>query len=305
MKNVTLRQQRVFEAVARNLSFSRAAEEMHLTQPAVSMQVRALEEQVDLPLFEHIGKKIRLTAAGEELLRHARRIDRQIQDAGEALAALRGATGGRLTIGVVSTAKYFAPKLIIAFLRTHPDADLRLVVRNRDTIVRQLGDNEIDLAIMGSPPSDFETVAEAFADHPLSIIANPEHPLAKVRTVRPEELAAERFLIRELGSGTRSTMERYFEAAGVALQKTIEMESNETVKQAVMAGMGLGFISEHAISLELATQQVVRLNVTGTPVMRRWYVVHRPEKRLLPIADAFLDFIRADAAALMAGAGTG
>jgi DNA-binding transcriptional LysR family regulator len=302
MKNVTLRQLRVFEAVARNLSFSRAAEEMHLTQPAVSMQVRALEEQVDLPLFEHIGKKIRLTAAGEELLRHARRIDRQIHDAGEALAALRGATGGRLTIGVVSTAKYFAPKLIIAFLRTHPDADLRLVVRNRDTIVRQLGDNEIDLAIMGSPPSDFETVAEAFADHPLVIIANPEHPLTKVRTVRPEELAAERFLIRELGSGTRSTMERYFEAAGVVLQKTIEMESNETVKQAVMAGMGLGFISEHAIGLELATKQVVRLNVIGTPVMRRWYVVHRPEKRLLPIADAFLDFIRADAAALMAGA---
>ena len=167
MKNVTLRQLKVFEAVARHLSFSRAAEELHLTQPAVSMQVHSLEDQAGSALFEQVGKKVFLTTAGEELLRHARLIAQQLREADEALAAIRGVRGGRLTIGVVSTAKYFAPRLLAVFRRTHPEVELRLGVHNRGVIVRQLADNEIDLAIMGSPPREFETISQIIAEHPL------------------------------------------------------------------------------------------------------------------------------------------
>jgi DNA-binding transcriptional LysR family regulator len=292
MKNVTLRQLKVFEAVATHLSFSRAAEELHLTQPAVSMQVQALAELAGLPLFEQLGKKIYLTAAGEELLRHARRIAQQLREADEALAAIRGVQGGRLTLGVVSTAKYFAPRLLVAFRDLHPQAELHLVVSNRETIVRQLADNQIDLAIMGVPPKDFETVSAVFADHPHVIIAGPGHALVGRKRVEPADLAEHLFLIREPGSGTRGAMERFFAERGVQLAHTTEMGSNETIKQAVMAGMGLSFISEHTIGLELAAGRLVRLPVSGTPVTRQWYVVHRAEKQLLPMTTAFLDFVR-------------
>lgn len=292
MKNVTLRQLKVFEAVANHLSFSRAAEELHLTQPAVSMQVQSLAEQAGVPLFEQMGKRIYLTAAGEELLRHARRIGQQLREAGEALGAIRGAKGGRLTLGVVSTAKYFAPRLLVAFRDEHPDADLRLGVFNREALVNQLADNQIDLAIMGAPPKEVETVAAVFADHPHVIIAPADHPLAARKRIDPADLANEPFLIREPGSGTRGAMERFFAGHGVQLANTTEMGSNETIKQAVMAGMGISFISEHTIGLELAAGRLVRLPVTGTPVTRQWYVVHRADKQLLPMTLAFLEFVR-------------
>jgi DNA-binding transcriptional LysR family regulator len=292
MKNVTLRQLKVFEAVANHLSFSRAAEELHLTQPAVSMQVQALAEQAGVPLFEQMGKRIYLTAAGEELLRHARRIGQQLREASEALAAIRGAKGGRLTLGVVSTAKYFAPRLLVAFRNEHPDADLHLGVFNREALVNQLADNQIDLAIMGTPPKEVETVSAVFADHPHVIIAAADHPLAARRRIDPAELADEPFMIREPGSGTRAAMERFFAGHAVNLGNTTEMHSNETLKQAVMAGMGLAFISDHTIGLELAAGRLVHLPVNGTPVTRQWYVVHRADKQLLPMTLAFLEFVR-------------
>ncbi|MDP2811338.1 MAG: LysR substrate-binding domain-containing protein [Rhodocyclaceae bacterium] len=300
MKNVTLRQLKVFEAVANHLSFSRAAEELHLTQPAVSMQVQALVEQAGVPLFEQLGKKVYLTAAGEELLRHARRIAQQLREAGEAMAAIRGVKGGRLNIGVVSTAKYIAPRLLVAFRARHPEAELRLGVENRETVVRQLAENEIDLAIMGVPPKDFETVAEVFSEHPHVIVAAPEHPLAATRRIKPEDLAGEPFLIREPGSGTRGAMERFFGECGIQLANTVELASNETIKQAVMAGMGISFISGHSIGLELAVGRIVKLDVVGTPVIRHWHIVHRSQKELLPMAAAFLDFVRAEAPRLIA-----
>jgi DNA-binding transcriptional LysR family regulator len=300
MKNVTLRQLKVFEAVANNLSFSRAAEELHLTQPAVSMQVQALVEQVGVPLFEQMGKKIFLTTAGDELLRHARRIAQQLREAEEAMAAIRGVRGGRLNIGVVSTAKYIAPRLLVAFRANHPEVELRLGVENRESVVRHLADNEIDLAIMGSPPKDFETVAEVFAEHPHVLVASPGHPLAAYRRLAPEALAEELFLIREPGSGTRAAMERFFGERGVQLRQPVELASNEAVKQAVMAGMGLSFISEHSIGLELSVGRIAKLDVIGTPVIRHWHIVHRPEKQLLPMAQAFLEFMRAEAPRLIA-----
>jgi DNA-binding transcriptional LysR family regulator len=299
MKNVTLRQLKVFEAVATHLSFSRAAEELHLTQPAVSMQVQALAEQAGLPLFEQMGKKIFLTSAGEELLRHARRIAQQLREADEAVAAIRGAKGGRLILGVVSTAKYFAPRLLVAFKKLFPESDLRLRVHNRETIVRLLEDNQIDLAMMGVPPKDFETVASVVADQPHVIIAQAGHPLARKRHIEPADLVSEAFLVRESGSGTRGAMERFFAESEVTLANTIELLGNETVKQAVMAGMGITFISEHTIGLELAAGRVVKLNVTGTPVMRKWYIVRRADKMVLPITAAFMDFMHDEAPRLI------
>ena len=301
MKHITLRQLKVFEAVARHLSFSRAAEELHLTQPAVSMQVKQLEEQAGLPLTEMVGKKVFLTGAGEEVARHARRIAQQLREANEALDAIKGVRGGRLSIGVVSTAKYFAPRLLAEFRKRHPGIELNLAVHNREIIVRQLADNEIDLAIMGQPPLEFATVAEGFADHPLVIIAPPDHPLAKEKKIAPAQLDQETFLIRESGSGTRGTMERYFADAGVAPRQFIEMVGNETIKQAVMAGLGLSFISAHTVSLECEVGRLVKLTVAGTPVVRRWFVVHRAEKELLPVATTFREFLLAEAPVLMAG----
>ena len=301
MKHITLRQLKVFEAVARHLSFSRAAEELHLTQPAVSMQVKQLEEQAGLPLTEMVGKKVFLTGAGEEVARHARRIAQQLREANEALDAIKGVRGGRLSIGVVSTAKYFAPRLLAEFRKRHPGIELNLAVHNREIIVRQLADNEIDLAIMGQPPQEFATVAEGFADHPLVIIAPPDHPLAKEKKIAPAQLDQETFLIRESGSGTRGTMERYFADAGVAPRQFIEMVGNETIKQAVMAGLGLSFISAHTVSLECEVGRLVKLTVAGTPVVRRWFVVHRAEKELLPVATTFREFLLAEAPVLMAG----
>ena len=299
MKNVTLRQLKVFEAVARHLSFSRAAEELHLTQPAVSMQVHSLEEDAGLPLTEQIGKKIFLTQAGAELARHARLIAQQIRAAEEALAAIRGVRGGQLNIGVVSTAKYFAPRLLAAFRSRHPGIELRLGVHNRERIVRQLADNEIDLAIMGRPPAELNTVADAFAENALIFIAAPSHPLASRRRIAPASLAEESFLIREPGSGTRSALERFFAEQDVTLTHTFEASSNETIKQAVMAGMGIAFISSRTIELELAVGQLVILHVSGTPILRQWHLVRRAEMRPFPLADAFRKFLCDEGAKLM------
>lgn len=291
MRNVTLRQLKIFEAVARHLSFSRAAEELHLTQPAVSMQVKSLEEAVGLPLTEQVGKKIHMTDAGNELAGHARRIAELLREADEALAAMKGLRGGKLNIGLVSSAKYFAPRLLTAFRATYPDAELRLTVSNREEIVRQLSDSEIDLAIMGRPPQEFVTVSEAFADNPLVFVAAPDHPLARLKRIDPKRLTEETFLIRETGSGTRAAMEAYLAEKGIVPNKTVEMTSSETIKQAVMAGMGIAFISERTIGLELATGNIASLSVVGTPVMRQWHVVHLAEKRLLPMPQAFRRFL--------------
>jgi DNA-binding transcriptional LysR family regulator len=299
MKHVTLRQLKVFESVARHLSFSRAAEELHLTQPAVSMQVKQLEEQAGLPLTEMIGKKVYLTEAGEEVARQARRIAQQLREAGDALDAIKGVRGGTLSIGVISTAKYFAPRLLAEFRRRQPGVEIDLRVHNRETIVRQLADNEIDLAIMGQPPQEFTTVADAFADHPLVIVAPPDHPLANRKQIAPKLLNDETFLIREPGSGTRATMERYFADAGIVPGHLMEMVGNETIKQAVMAGLGLAFISAHTVSLECEVGRLVTLPVTGTPIIRRWFVVHRAEKELLPVADTFRAFLLAEAPGLL------
>lgn len=291
MHHLTLRQLRTFEAAARHLHFGRAAREMHLTQPAVSLQLKQLEAHVGLPLFEQMGRRMHLTRAGEELLRHSRIVLRQLREAEEAIDALKGAGGGELHIAVTSTAKYFAPKLLAEFRRGHPEVKVRLTVNNREAVVRELSDNSIDLAVMGRAPRGLDTIAAPFARHPLAVIAAPEHPLVRRRRLRLADLAGESFLIRERGSGTRSAMERMFAAGRFEPRETIEMSSNETIKQAVMAGMGVSFLSLHTVGLELATGRLAVLRVAGTPVMRDWYVIHREKKRLSPAAEAFKEFL--------------
>jgi DNA-binding transcriptional LysR family regulator len=296
MRNVTLRQIRVFSAVARNLSFTRAARELHLTQPAVSQQVKLLEQDIGLPLFEHIGRKVQLAPAGVELLSYANRALELLREAAESLAAMRGLKRGALKLGAVSTAKYFTPSLLSAFSLSYPEVTVKFTVGNRGEIVEQLAANEVDLVIMGRPPRELDTIAVPFAKHPLVIIAPPDHPLARRRRIRLRQLAAQQFILREEGSGTRASMEHIFREQGLTYRASMEMSSNETIKQAVMAGMGVSLISTHTIGLELATGKLAVLDVVGLPLVRDWYAIHLREKHLAPIAAAFRAFLLAQGA---------
>lgn len=300
MRDATVRQLQVLVTVAKHLSFTRAAERLRLTQPAVSMQMKALERSAGMPLVERVGRSIALTEAGREMLRHAESVLRSLQDAEEALASLRGLKVGRVSIAAVSTAKYFAPKLLSLFSRKHPDVELKLAVNNRDSVIQVLMDNEVDLAIMGTPPPHLETTAFRFAKHPLVIIAAPDHPLASRARVPVKALASEVFLVREPGSGTRAAMERFFSEHRVEPASTTEISSNETIKQAVMAGMGLSFLSQHAVGLELSLGALALLNVEGLPVVRDWNIVHRTEKRLSPASEEFKRFVLRDGRAFLA-----
>jgi len=302
MRSATLRQLRTFTEVARRLSFTAAAKSLHLTQPAVSMQVRQLEQAAGLPLLEQFGRRVHLTDAGRELLRYAAGISDLLREAEDAMKALQGVGGGELSIAVTSTAKYFAPRLLAEFRRSHPEARLRLAVSNREAVVRELTDNTVDLAVMGRPPRGLDTEAAPFAKHPIGIIAAPDHPLVGRKRLPLERLASETFIIRERGSGTRAAMEHVFAERGFKAGETLEMSSNETIKQAVMAGMGIAFLSMHTIGLELRAGRLALLAVSGLPVMREWYVIHRRGKRLSPAAQALKSFLLEQGAGLIARA---
>jgi LysR family transcriptional regulator, low CO2-responsive transcriptional regulator len=299
VRNVTLRQMRAFAAVARHLSFTRAAQELHLTQPAVSQQLKLLEGEVGLPLFEYMGRNLHLTAAGAELLPYAIQAIELLREAGESLSAMRGLKRGMLKLGAVSTAKYFAPSLLRAFTPAFPEITIKFSVGNREEVIKELAANDIDLVIMGRPPRELETEAEAFAKHPLVIIAAPDHPLAGKRRIQLKQLADESFLIREQGSGTRASMERVFRDRGATFRVSMEVSSNETIKQAVMAGMGISFISMHTIGLELKAGKLIVLDIVGGPIVRDWYVIHLRDKRLSPVAAAFRSFLLERGAAII------
>ncbi|ABI58175.1 LysR family transcriptional regulator [Alkalilimnicola ehrlichii MLHE-1] len=293
--NVTLRQLRVFESVARHLSFTRASEELFLTQPAVSMQIKQLESQVGLPLFEQLGKRIYLTEAGRELVGFARRIMRELREAQLVMEELQGLNRGRLGVAVATTANYFATHLLAAFSRRNPGVSFSLDVTNREGLLRLLMENERDVVIMGQPPEGQELVADAFMANPLVVIANPDHPLTREHDIPPERLQNELFVVRERGSGTRVAMERFFARQGVQLQSEMEMSSNEALKQAVQAGLGLGLVSQHTLAMELSLGCLAILDVVGFPIQRQWYVVHRAGKRLSPVAAEFRRFVLEEA----------
>ncbi|HMA12992.1 MAG TPA: LysR family transcriptional regulator [Steroidobacteraceae bacterium] len=297
MRRLTLRQFRVFEAVARHLSFSKAAAELHLSQPAVSMQVRGIEVILGLPLTEQIGKKIYLTDAGREVLHASQAITARLDDLQNNLAQLRGVESGSLKLAVTATVNAVATGILVGFRGRHPGVAVHLNVSNRAAVLDLLANNSIDLAIMGQVPEGLDLEATRFMDNPLVVIAPPGHPLARKRRIPLEQVAAEPFLVREAGSGTRGAMERFFAARGLEIQSSMEMSSNEAIRQAVQAGLGLGVLSLQTLELELALQRLAVLNVEGFPIMRDWYVVHRADKRLSPAAQAFKQFVLAEAPA--------
>jgi DNA-binding transcriptional LysR family regulator len=298
--NVTFRQLKIFESVARHLSFTRASEELHLTQPAVSMQIKQLELAVGLPLFEQLGKKIFLTDAGREFDRYASAITAQLHELDQVVDEMKGLKRGRLTIAVASTANYFVPRLLATFCKRHGGAvSVSLDVTNRKQLLKGLMENRNDLVIMGQPPEGMDLVAEHFLENPLVVIAPPDHPLATEKRIPPERLREETFLVREQGSGTRSAMERYFAANDLQLVTPMEMSSNEAIKQGVEAGLGLGLVSLHTLAMELALAKLVVLDVIKFPIMRYWYIVYREGKRLSLVAQGFREFVLQEAAQLL------
>ena len=299
MKNATLRQLKVFEAVARHLSYSRAAEELHLTQPAVSIQIKTLEGHVGLPLFEQLGKKVYLTPGGTEMVHFSRSVIQLFQEAEEALAQFKGISGGRLNVAVISAGDYFFPRLLVEFVRHHQGVKLNLTVHNREELLGQLAANLTDLAVMVRPPREMDTLNESFAPHPYVIVAAPDHPLVGKKKIPLSVLKHQPFVVREKGSDTWNSMEDGFGEHLKDLNIVMEIKSTETIKQAVIAGMGIGFLSAHTISLELQAGSLVMLDVEGFPVMLDWYVVHRKDKRLPPVALAFKNFLLSDGAALI------
>lgn len=291
MLHFTLRQLRIFAAAARSQSFTRASQELHLSQPAVSMQIRQLENNIELPLFEQTGRQLFLTDAGRVLYGYVKRLEDVISEADEVLEGMKGLHRGHLRVSVASTANYFVARLLANFSKQYPEVSISLDVTNRERLLKQLADNETDIVIMGEPPTDVDLVAEAFMENPLVAIAAPDHPLAGKHKIALEELAEHRFVQREAASGTRAAITRFFEEHGLTVQPGLEMRSNEAIKQAIEAGLGVGMVSLHTLELELETGRIAVLDVEGLPLIRHWYMVQRQGKRHTPVMRSFHDYV--------------
>ncbi|MGY4831029.1 LysR family transcriptional regulator [Sphaerotilaceae bacterium SBD11-9] len=291
LKNATFRQLAALHAVSRLGSVSRAASELHLTQPAVSIQLKLLEESAGAPLLEKAGRGVRLTAAGELMADYAARILDLWREAGDEMAAQRGVFSGTLRVGAVTTAEYLLPPLLVAFAGHRPDVKVKLQVGNRDEIVRMLAGQEVDIAIMGRPPAELKTTAVAFAKHPMAFLASPNHPLMHQRKPTLADLVEAKLLVRERGSGTRTTLERLYKDAGEPLRIGSEMSSNEAIKHMCAAGFGVAFLSLHTCPLELGAGLLAVLPMAGNPLQRDWYAMHLAARRLPQVASAFKQFL--------------
>lgn len=287
LHHATLHQLRIFLTVARHSSFARAAEELHLSPPTLSLQVKQLSETVGDALFEQLGKKIFLTAAGRTLAEACQDIENRMERLSQDLAALRGITKGSLKIAILTTVKYTVPQLLGGFCAAHPGIEVAMFVGNRETLLQRLASNQDDLYIMGQPPQQMDVVSEDFAENPLVLVAPPLHPLVGQRRMAPQRLANEPFILREPGSGTRLTTERFFAAHGIKLKNRLEVSSNEAIKQTVAGGLGLAVLSATTVVSELALKKLVLLDVQGFPLIRHWHVVYHKGKRLSAAATAF------------------
>ncbi len=299
LKNLSMRQLRIFQAAARHGSFSKAATELSLTAPAVSMQIKELESDIGVELFARIGRRVELTTAGEYFLVYVKRIAANLRDAELTLSKLRGNEAGLLKIGLVSTAKYFIPELLRRFRDEHFGLQIKLEVRNRDQMVELLRDGEIDVAIMGRTPADMDTRVEPFAAHPHAFIASPRHPLAGQQGLSPEVLNHIELISRESGSGTRAIMERFLRERGLTPRVSMEMSSNESIKQAVMADLGISFVSLHTVGLEASYGKLSVLDVDQTPISRAWHVVALNRANHSAAAEAFRYFVLEHGAAIL------
>jgi len=297
--NITIRQLKIFEAVTQHLSYTRAAELLFLSQPAVSMQIKQLESEIGIPLFERMGKKLYLTEAGDELLLYARNISQQLVELNDVMDEIRGSERGRLTIAVATTANYFALKLLGEFYRRFSGTTINLDVTNRESLLKHLNENTVDMVIMGQPPENMDVEATPFLNNPLVVIAPKGHSLSGQKSIPLSVLQQETFIMREHGSGTRIAMERFFEQSGYSISSVMEMSSNEAINQAVEAGLGLGIVSQHTLELELALGRLVVLDVESFPIMRHWHLVHRHGKRLTALMSAFKRLVIDDSAEIL------
>ena len=291
---ITFRQLQVFNEVCDLRSYSRAAEEMSLTQPAVSLQIRQLEELVGQPLFDYVGKKLYMTEAAEALQRASRDIFDRLENLDMQLSDLLGSLQGQLKLAVESSAKYFVPHLFAAFKRLHPEVNLQLTVVNRAQAVRRLSDNRDDLVIMSMVPLDMGLEFLPFLNNPIIAVAPPDHPLSQRESLQLQELEPFTLLMREQGSGTRRACEEYFKDKRVHFKQTLEVASTDAQRECAVAGLGVALLTRHAVSLELATGLLRELPVEELPLYRSWCVVQAKAKRLSPVAHAFVGFIRSE-----------
>lgn len=297
MFNLTLRQMRSLIAIEQMGKISLAANGLGLTGPAVTLQLKQAEEEIGLPLFDRTPQGMRPTAAGRAVLDASHAVQERLRLLEEELIAFKGGKRGTLKLGAVSTAKYFTPRLIAAFQQKFPDIEIDLFIGNRAATIDALRQQSVDIALMGRPPRDIEVEAVLFGDHPLVIVAGPDHPLAKKRDITKEEIAAEKFMVREPGSGTRISLEIFFaDIPGRLEQLGTEMGSNETIKQAVMAGLGVAFISAHTIEQELQLDRLVILDVAGMPIRRQWFAVSRADRSQSPAMRIFQQFLTSEGA---------
>ncbi|VAW60184.1 RuBisCO operon transcriptional regulator CbbR [hydrothermal vent metagenome] len=291
IRHLTLRQMQIFEAVVRLGGYTRAAEELHLSQPTVSMQVKKLSETIGYPLLEKVGNNLLTTAVGDEVYSTSKNILSSIVSLGESTTELDGVVKGPLKIAVITTAKYFMPHLLGAFIALHPEVNPILKVTNRSRVLERLKSNEDDLLIMGQVPDETTIEAHPFIDNELVVVASPQHPLTQCASITLKRLSKERFLVRESGSGTRLAIERLFDEQGLKVQPYMELGSSEAIKQAVMAGLGISVLSRHNLRLELAGEHIAILDVKGFPLFYRWYAVHIKSKKLSLVSRTFLEFL--------------
>lgn len=288
--HTTFRQLEIFEAIARLGSFTRAAEELYLTQPTVSMQMKKLTESVGAPLIEQVGKKLQLTPDGQHLAQATREIFAILDHFTMAVAERRGMKQGRLSLMAITTASYFAPRLLGEFAKLYPGIDVSLRVTNKEQVLASIVDKQDDLYLLGAPPVESDVVALPIMDNPIVVLAVPDHPLAQYKKIPLERIAQEPWLMREKGSGTRNAIERRFAEKGITLNTRLELGSNEAIKQAILAKLGISALSLHTLALNAPGQFAV-LDVEEFPIQRHWYAVYPAGRQLSVVARAFLDYL--------------
>lgn len=292
IRHATLHQLRIFDALARHRSVSRAAKELHLSPPAISIQCRQLATAVGQPLYEKVGRQLHLTAAGEIVSRTCRDVLARLEQTSQELAALQGLEGGSLRLAILTTAKYFGPRLLGLFSREHPNIEVALFVGNRAQLLERLADNQDDLYLLGRPPEQLRVEVEPFAENRLVLVAAADHPLAGKRRIPPERLNGLPFILREAGSGTRLATERFFDEHGIKPRTRMELGSNEAIKHTVASGLGVAVLSETTLQRQDRTSgELVQLDVRGFPLHRHWCLVHPEGKQLSPAAAAFRQYL--------------
>lgn len=295
MIHATLHQLKVFEATARHGSFTRAAEELFLTQPTVSMQVKQLTKAIGLPLFEQVGKRLYLTDAGRELFSSCKEIFQRLDQLEMTVADLKGMKQGKLRLAVITTTKYFMPRLLGPFCQQYPGIDVSLAVTNHERVIDRLANNQDDLYVMSQLPEHIDIKSHAFLDNPLVVVAPRNHPLAQEKQIPLKRVAEEMFIMREPGSGTRGAFQSLLDAHQLTVKVRLELGSNEAIKQAIAGGLGLSVLSRHTLLLDGMTNELTILDVEGFPIPREWYVVYLAGKQLSVVANTFLEYLQAAA----------